>query len=74
MKQVQPTVRISTMERTPGLPAAPSHANAGPRIAVGTVSHLGPAVRGTAAVLLRAIGEAAAMGLVTPPRPPKGRR
>ena len=73
MKQVQPTVRISTIERTP-LPAAPVRARAAPRITAGKISHLGPAVRGAAAVLLRAIGEAAAMGLVTPPMPRRSRR
>jgi hypothetical protein len=74
MKQAQPAVRISTLERTPGLPIAPPRASAPARIGAGTVSHLRPAVRGTIAVLLRAIGEAAAIALVTPPTPPKGRR
>ncbi len=64
----------ATTERTLGLPAAPPRAGATPRIAAGPVSHLGPAVRGTTAVLLRAIGEAAAIGLLTPPMPPKSRR
>ena len=74
MKQVQPTVRISTIEQTPGLPAAQPRASAAPRIAAGTVFRLGPAVRGTTALLLRAIGEAGAMGLVTPPMAPESRR
>lgn len=48
------------------------------QMAAGAISHLGPAVKGTASVLWRALGDAGAMSLVTPPRehtpPPECRR
>jgi hypothetical protein len=36
------------------------------RMAAGAGSHLGPAVKGTAGVLWRALGQASAMSLVAP--------
>jgi hypothetical protein len=50
-----------------GIATPPLHARAARRMAAGAVSHVGPAVRGTAIVLWRALGEAGAMCLVTPP-------
>lgn len=54
-----------------GTVSPPLHASAASRIAAGAVSHVGPAVRGTAIVLWRALGEAGAMCLVTPPPEPE---
>ena len=68
-----PTGSLSAARQSARVPATDEPTASSPRrIAACAFSHLGPAVKGTACVLWRAIGEAGAMCLVrAPPDPHK---